>query len=126
MKITLTTGGGYINILVKYCRILAVLVACSVPSQEKQFQTSQTLVRVFSCCIQVLTCNHKIISNTGGGFIGGSRGSLEPPLDTNYFIFMGNLCEIRQRNPPFSTFEPPSSEILDPPLNTYLTNFRSF
>ena len=28
---------------------------------------------------------------SSGGFRGGSRGSLKPPLEPNYFIFMGNL-----------------------------------
>ena len=30
-------------------------------------------------------------TRVSGGFRGGSRGSLKPPLDPNYFIFMGNF-----------------------------------
>ena len=39
-------------------------------------------------------CNLNVIVvlkfiSCSGGFRGGSRGSLEPPLETNYFVFMG-------------------------------------
>ena len=63
-----------------------------------------------------------------GGYRGGSGGSLEPPLELNYFIFMGNFrkneAKLRKRTPflnlnPLSR-NPGSASVL---RNTYAKNF---
>ena len=60
-------------------------------------------------------------------------GRLNPPSPPHvlerptYFIFMGYLRQMRsnpQSEPLFYTYEPPFSEILDPPLHLYYLTFR--